>query len=329
MAKTKAKRRTSRSTSGRSSRGAAASRRGDRKPRGPRTRTAESAESGGAPSNRPVWRGTISFGLVSVPVALLPAERRTDIQLHMIDSRNLSRVRYERVNVETGEEVPWDQIVKGYEYSDGSYVVITEEELKKAAPRQTQAIDIEAFVELSEIDLTYFDRPYYVAPRPGGEKGYVLLRDVLRESGKAGVARVVIRTRQHLAALVGRDDVLVLNLLRFPQEIIPASRLELPEALAATRIGPAERTMAKSLVDSMTAPWRPKDYHDEFRDTLMKWIEERVRTGKVERVTEAEDTDEPPAPINIMDALRKSLDRTGHTGAADRSERKPPRRKAG
>lgn len=320
-------RRPSTTTSARSSRGTTATRRNGRK--APHARAAESAAPGSEPSNRPVWRGHISFGLVSVPVALLPAERRTDIQLHMIDSRNLSRVRYERVNVETGEEVPWNQIVKGYEYADGSYVVITEEELKKASPRQTQAIDIEAFVELSEIDLTYFDRPYYVAPGKGGEKGYVLLRDVLRESGKAGVARVVIRTRQHLAALVGRDDVLVLNLLRFPQEIIPAAHLELPAALASTRIGTAERTMAKSLVDSMTAPWRPKDYHDEFRGALMTWIEERVRTGKVERVTEAEDLDEPPAPINIMDALRRSLDRTGRAGAADRSASKAPRRIAG
>lgn len=327
MAKTNTNRRRSSTTSGRTSRRAAASRPGRRA--APRARADALAAPGVEPSNRPVWRGHISFGLVSVPAALLAAERRADIQLHMIDSRNLSRIRYERVNVETGEEVPWNQIVKGYEYADGSYVVITEEEIKKAAPRQTQAIDIEAFVDLSEIDLTYFDRPYYVTPRQGGEKGYVLLREVLRESGKAGVARVVIRTRQHLAALVGRDDVLVLNLLRFPQEIIPASRLDLPATLDAVRIGAAERTMAKSLVDSMTAPWRPKDYHDEFRGALMAWIEERVRTGKVERVTEAEDMDEPPAPINIMDALKRSLDRAGHAGAADRGERKAPRRKAG
>lgn len=287
---------------------------------------------------RPIWKGHISFGLVNIPVNLFPAERRTDIQLHMIDSRDLSRVRYERVNAETGEEVPWAQVVKGYEYADGNYVVVGEDELKKAAPKQTQTIAIEAFVNLNQIDLVYFDKPYYIAPAKGGEKGYALLREVLRESGRAGIAKVVIRTRQYIAAMVPRGDTLVLNLLRYSQEILPTKNLELPGSLKGVGVSAAEHKLARTLVDSMAAEWKPSEYQDEFRDSLMQWIQKRIKAGDVHEVHEGPtEADDAPAPISIMDALRKSLDKPNAVGgkgrlirpSASRTKRPSRKRKAG
>src|SRR4051812_24014796 len=155
--------------------------------------------------SRPIWKGHISFGLVNVPVVLHAAERRLgDLSFRMIDSRNSARVRYERVNEETGEEVPWDKIVKGYEYEDGNYVLMSEEELQNASPELTRSIEIEQFVNLDDIDIRYFDRPYVLVPGSKGEKGYVLLREAIKDSGKAGIAKVVIRARQYLAALISQ-----------------------------------------------------------------------------------------------------------------------------
>src|SRR5687768_13654643 len=164
--------------------------------------------------SRPIWKGHISFGLVNVPVVLNAAERRrADLSFRMIDSRNAARVRYERVNEETGEEVPWDKIVKGYEYEEGNYVLLSEEELENASAEMTRTIEIEEFVDLSEIDVRFFDRPYILAPGNKGDKGYVLLREAIQGAGKAGIAKVVIRARQYLAALIAQDDALVLELL--------------------------------------------------------------------------------------------------------------------
>ena len=166
--------------------------------------------------SRPIWKGHISFGLVNVPVILHAAERRAgDLSFRMIDSRNSARVRYERVNEETGEEVPWDKIVKGYEYEDGNYVLMSEEELEHASPEMTRTIEIEQFVDLDDIDIRYFDRPYVLVPGNKGEKGYVLLREAIRDAGKVGIAKVVIRARQYLAALIPQGDALVLELLRY------------------------------------------------------------------------------------------------------------------
>lgn len=265
---------------------------------------------------RPIWKGHITFGLVNVPVTLYPAENRTDLHLHMIDSRNFQRVRYERVNAETGQEVPWDQIVKGYEYSDGSYVVVDDEDLKRAAPEATKTVDIEAFVDLAEIDLTYFDKPYFLEPGKNGVKGYVLLRETLKQTGKAGIARVVIRTRQYLAAMVARNDALILNLLRYPQELRSAADLDLPGSLSEVGVKKPELNMAKTLVDSMTQKWDPSQYHDEYREALMSYIDKKIASGDVSESPEyAEDEEDAPEPINIMEALKRSV---AHAGSADR-----------
>lgn len=271
---------------------------------------------------RPIWKGHISFGLVNVPVTLYPAEQRTDLHLHMIDSRNMSRVRYERVNAETGAEVPWDQIVRGYEYDDGNYVILGEEDLRRAAPEATKTIDIETFVNLSDIDLTYFDKPYYLEPGKNGAKGYVLLRETLDRSGKAGIARVVIRTRQYLAALVARGDALVLNLLRYPQELRSAGDLDLPGSVSDVGVKKAEIDMARTLVESMATDWEPDQYHDEYRETLMKWIEQKAASGEIKESPPMAEEEDAPAPINIMELLKKSVAHSGAKPARSSSRKK-------
>ncbi len=290
---------------------------------------------------RPVWRGHISFGLVNIPVNLHTVEQRADMQLHLIDSRDQSRVVYERVNAETGQEVPWDTIVKGYEYSKGNYVILNDTELKRAAPEATKAIEIEAFVKLAEIDVKFFDKPYYVEPGKHGQKGYVLLREVLKESGQVGIARVVIRTRQYMAAVMPQGNLLVLELLRYAQELKEPTGLDIPTGSAKTSgVSAQELKIARTLVESMTAKWDAAKYHDEYRDALMKWIDKKVNAGDMAHPAESEqeENDDAPAPINFMELLKKSVEHSGRATPSKPAKRraktavasrKPARRKAG
>lgn len=272
---------------------------------------------------RPIWKGFISFGLVNVPVTLYPAEKRAELSFHLLDSANSSRVRYERVNSETGEEVPWSRIVKGFEYDKGNYVIVSDEDFKRAAPEATKTIDIETFVDIDEIDPIYFDKPYYLEPGKGGAKGYVLLRETLRDSNKVGIARVVIRTRQYLAAMAPRGDALALNLMRYQMEVRSTEDLDLPGSPSSVKVTKQELKMAQTLVDSMTRAWDPSEYHDEYREKLMSWIDERIEAGEFERAPEAEEPDHAPAPINLMEALKKSIAKPKPTA------KKSSRKKAG
>ena len=262
---------------------------------------------------RPVWKGHIGFGLVHVPVVLYPAEERTDLQLHMLDSRDNARVRYERVNADTGAEVPWNTIVKGYEYSDGNYVIMTEEELKRAVPEATRTIEIQTFVKEEDIDPVYFDKPYYLEPAKGADKGYVLLREAMKESGLVGIAQVVIRTRQYMAALMAKGDVLVLDLLRYAQEVRKTDDLKVPHGgVKAHGITAQEMKVARTLIDAMETGWKPEKYHDEYRAELMKWIHKRVKAGDLKHPAELPDEPEQEKPsLNFMDALKKSRGRAG------------------
>src|SRR3954467_1149745 len=231
---------------------------------GPVLRLVKLSDSGAPNMSRPIWKGHISFGLVNVPVVLNSAERRTNISFRMIDSRNSARIRYDRVNEETGEEVPWDKIVKGYEYEDGNYVLLSEEELENASPELTKTIEIEQFVDLKDIDIRYFDRPYMLVPDKKGEKGYVLLREAIAHSGKAGIAKVVIRGRQHLSALMSQGDALVLELLRFHQELIDIGEYDLPSGdLREYGVQKKEIELAEKLIAGMTAKWNAAKFHDE------------------------------------------------------------------
>ncbi|HEX5471541.1 MAG TPA: Ku protein [Lacipirellulaceae bacterium] len=258
--------------------------------------------------SRPIWKGHISFGLVNVPVVLNAAERKAEVRFHLLDSRNTARVRYERVNEETGEEVPWDKIVKGYEYDGDSYVLMSEEEIQNASPELTKTIEIEQFVDVNDIDIRYFERPYLLVPDKKAEKGYVLLREAIAESGKAGIAKVVIRGRQYLAAVIAQGNSLVLELLRFSQELIPISEFELPSAnLREYGVSNKEIELASKLISGMTAKWHPEKFHDEYRDALMKLVERKIKTGKTEVIEEVEEEAPRRQTINFMDVLKRSV----------------------
>jgi DNA end-binding protein Ku len=260
---------------------------------------------------RPLWKGTISFGLVSVPVALYTAEKSSsDLSFRLIDSRNAARVRYQRVNDETGEEVPWDAIVKGYEYNGGSYVLLSDEELENAAPDATGLIDIEQFVDVNDIGIVYFDKPYYLVPTKGGEKGYVLLREAMAQSGRVGIARIVIRSREHLAALMAEGDALILNLLRFQDELRAPSEYDFPDHdLEKHKINKKEIALAGQLIEGMTDEWKPEKFHDEYRDAIMKLIERKIESGQTEAIGVEEKREaEAAKTVNFMDALKKSVE---------------------
>lgn len=283
---------------------------------------------------RPIWNGTISFGLLNIPVQLYSGERSVDLHFRLLDSRDKNPVRYERVNVETGEEVPWKEIVKGFEYSKGSYVVIDEDEIRKEAPEATEAVEIEAFVARAAINPMYFEKPYYLVPGKKAEKGYVLLREVLSKTDKVGIARVVIRTRQYLAAMMPLDDALILNLMRFPQELVQPDEFSLPAGTAKSyRVTPKEVEMAAQLLDSMTVQWNPEDYADEFRVRLRKLIDDRVakQTGKKVKAAKVPVAAPPHASTNVVDfmaLLKRSLEKKGDAGAGKGKNPPAPAKRA-
>lgn len=271
-------------------------------------------------SSRPIWTGSISFGLLNIPVRLMPAERHTDLRFHLLDSRDRNRVRYERINAETGAEVPWKDVVKAYEYSKGSYVVLEEEDLKEAAPESKESVDIEAFVDAAAISLKHYDRPYFLVPAPKAEKGYVLLRETLKDQKLGGLARVVIRTREYLALVLPEDAALVLYLLRYPQELVDAGEYVFPDKpLKNYRIAPKELEMARQLVKSMVADWQPEQYRDEFRARLNKVISARMKKGGTRaRAPAAAPAKEAGSGkvVDFMALLQKSISEQRRTPAA-------------
>ena len=276
---------------------------------------------------RPIWTGTLSFGLLNVPISLMSGERRTDLHFKMLDSRDKQPVRYERVNAETGEEVPWKEIVKAFEYDKGSYVVIDAETLKEAAPESHESIDINAFVDVDEIAPSFFEKPYFLVPGKKAEKGYVLLRETLRKTKRVGIGHVVIRTREYLCAVMPQGDALLMILLRYPQELVDADEYNFPAASTkAYRISDAEFDMAEKLIKSMTSEWKPGDYKDEYRERLTKVIKSRMKSkGVVKSLPQDEDKLPDDASTNVVDfmsLLKKSLDSNKRT-PAKKSTSKP------
>jgi DNA end-binding protein Ku len=268
---------------------------------------------------RPIWTGTLSFGLLNVPVSLMPGERRTDLQFRMLDSRDRKPVRYERVNADTGEEVPWKDVVKAYEYDKGSYVVLEEADIKAAAPESHETVEVETFVDASDIDPRYFEKPYVLVPAKKAEKGYVLLRETLRGSARVGIARVVIRTREYLAAVMPQGDALVLMLLRYPQELVDPADYPLPQGKPSDyRVTAKELQMAEQLIDSMSGTWKPDDYRDEFRERLHAIIRTRVKgKGGKTRIEDEAEAAEGTATnvVDFMALLKQSLDAKKRTPA--------------
>lgn len=288
---------------------------------------------------RPIWTGSLSFGLLNVPVSLMAGERTVDLKFRMLDSRDKKPIRFERVNADTGEEVPWKDIVKAFEYDKGSYVVVDEDDIKSASPESHESIDVEAFVDAGDIDIRYFEKPYILVPGKKAEKGYVLLRDTLRKTKKIGIARVVIRTREYLSAVMPDGDALVLMLMRYPQELVDPADYALPQGKsAAYRITDKELQMAAQLIDSMSAKWNPADYRDEFRERLSEIIKKRVKSkGATTTVMDTHEQRED-ATTNVVDfmaLLEKSLKskgaavKAGQTASKARAPVKKTAQKAG
>ncbi len=255
-----------------------------------------------------IWSGTVSFGLVSIPVSLYAAEQTRELTFHLLDGRDMAKVRQKRVNEVTGEEVPWEEVVKGYELEDGSWVVVTDDDFRAADVEATQTIDILGAVEADAIGPEWFVKPYHLVPMKPGRKAYALLRDTLAETGRLAVARIVIRARQRLAALVPAGDTLVLEILRWPHELRQPTGLELPiagEEIATS----AEREMARTLVESMFVDWDPDAYADTYHDALLALISRKASEGEVSTPPEARGPEFEGEIIDMTELLRKSIER--------------------
>jgi DNA end-binding protein Ku len=278
---------------------------------------------------RAIWKGSISFGLVNIPIALFPASRTEELKFRLLRKKDLSPVNYKRVAEADGKEVSWHDIVKGYEYEKGKFVVINEEDFKRVDIEATQTVDIISFVELDEVNPVFFHKPYYMEPQKGGDRAYVLLRQALEETGKIGIAKVVIKTRQHLAAVKPQEKGLMLELMHFADELHEVEDFKLPHA---ADIGKKELDMAKSLIASMTEKWKPEDYRDEYREALEKMIEDKVEHGDKAAPAHAKPKHHPSNVIDLVKVLEESLGRSGHGkhgGKAKEKEKPAKARKKG
>jgi DNA end-binding protein Ku len=279
-------------------------------------------------AQRSLWRGAISFGLIYVPVELYSAAREHALNLHFLDSRDFAPVGYERINKNTGKSVDWPHIVKGYEYEKGRYVALSEADFKHANVKASETIDISGFTHAADISPIYYQTPYYLIPRKGGEKVYALLTDALRTSGKVAVATFVMRGRQHLCVVTPVQNSLTLITLRFPEEILPA--VKPPATLNSKSAKPkdAELAMARKLVAEMTTAWKPQQFHDTYREDLLKRIREKISKNQIHDLASEPKVQRPKAEvIDLMDALKNSLSlRSKHAARAAPKSAKPRKR---
>lgn len=259
---------------------------------------------------RAIWKGAISFGLVNIPIALYPATRREELKFRLLRGKDLSPVNYKRVAEADGKEVPWDDIVKGYEYDKGKFVVLKDEDFARVDVEATQTVDITDFVKLEEVNPVFFHKPYYMEPEKGGDKAYVLLREALRETGKIAIAKVVIKTRQYLAAVKPQENGLMLELMHFADELIDVDEFKVP---TSRDLGKKEREMAKALVASMSGKWDPDKYRDDYKDALEKLIEEKIEKGDEEITAKPVRRPKATNVIDLVSVLQKSLAQTGGT----------------
>jgi DNA end-binding protein Ku len=281
---------------------------------------------------RAIWKGSISFGLVNIPIALYPATRKEDLKFRLLRASDHSPVSYKRVAAADGKEVPWEEIVKGYEYEKGKFVVLNEKDFQRVDLEATQTVDIQDFVDIDEIDPMYFYKPYYLEPQKGGDKAYTLLREALADGKKVGIAKVVIKTRQYLAGVKALKHALVLELMHFAEELSDAEKLNVPKTL---EIGKREKDMAKALVDSMTSKWDPEKYHDDYREALLEVIEEKVEAGGKELEAKPTKAPTPTKVIDLVAVLQQSLaqsqnakKKAGKTAAAKKSTKQASRKAA-
>ena len=274
---------------------------------------------------RPIWKGQISFGLVNIPVVLYSAEEPSDgVKFHFIDKKNHARVRNQRVNEKTGKPVEWGDIERGYELEDGTYIIFSDEELDKLEVEANQSVEISAFVDFASIKPSYFSKPYYLIPEKRGRKGYVILREALKAEKKVGVAKVVVRTREYLAALSPEGEGLMLYLLRYEYELREPSPKDLPGLdLKEAGVTTKELEIAGQLIETMSADWNPKAYKDEYREALMNWIDERAKKGGTHAPTADGEAAAPSGEvIDIMSLLKASMEKAKSSDIAHSETRK-------
>jgi len=277
---------------------------------------------------RAIWKGSISFGLVNIPIALYPATRREELKFRLLRKTDLSPVNYKRVAEKDGREVPWDEIVKGYEYEKGKYVVLTDDDFKEAALESSRTIDILDFVREDEIDPRFFETPYYLLPTKGGDKPYALLREAMRKSGVIGVGKVIIRRSQHLAGVRVVGDALVLEIMRFANELVDTTEFSFPGTDA---IREQEMAMATQLVENLAETFDPEKYTDDYRANLMKLIRAKMKGKKVTAAEPLPD-DEDSKVLDLMARLQASLEegRAAKAGSGEKKRvAKTPRKSTG
>lgn len=279
---------------------------------------------------RAIWKGAISFGLVNVPIALYPASEEIGIDFDWLDQRSMDPVGYKRINKRTGKAIEGDDIVKGIKQDDGDYVVLSDEQVKAAYPKSTQVIEIETFVKAAEIDLVLLEKPYYLEPSgKGADKVYALLRESMREAGVVGIARVVMHTKEHLAALMPAGPALILNTIRWASEIRPMSELKLPaEGKAAANLKPGDLKMAAQLISNMTGKWKPADYTETFSAAVHELVKRKIKAGETESVTPVEDASTEERSSNVIDLtelLARSLKRKTDTATSRASANAKPK----
>jgi DNA end-binding protein Ku len=255
---------------------------------------------------RALWKGSIAFGLVNIPIELHTAIRNHRPKFRMLHAKDKSPVKFERVCLREGEPVAWEDLVKGYEYQKGHFVVLTKEDFQAAALEKTRTVDIIDFVKAEEIDDRFFETPYYLTPAKGGERAYALLRDAIRETGRIGIAKFILRDAQHLAALEVIDDALVLTMMRFTDELVDANQYQFPSS-AGIRKG--ELDMAKALVESLAAEWDPAKYTDQYRENLLRIIQSKLKGKEVARAPASEPRQ--AEVVDLMERLRRSLQQAG------------------
>ena len=271
---------------------------------------------------RAIWKGAISFSLVNIPISLYPATRSEDLKFRLLRKSDLSPINYKRVAELDGKEVPWEEIVKGYEYEKGKFVILKDEDFKRADVEATQSVEIVQFVQIDEIDPIFYDRPYYLEPQKKGEKAYALLREALKTSGKVGIAKVVIKTRQHLASIKPEKSALVLELMHFAEELIDYHQLQIPGQLP---VGAKELDMANELIERMTGKWEPDKYQDEYKHALLDLINKKIQAGGELSGAAPASKRKTTNVIDLVSVLQESLAHAGKGKAKKKTARKAKR----
>jgi DNA end-binding protein Ku len=259
-----------------------------------------------------IWKGTISFGLLNIPIALQTAEQDKELHFSMLDRRDMSPIKFKRVNEKTGREVPHEDIAKAYQIKKGDYVLVEEKDFLKANPKATQTVDIEDFVALNEIDPLLFDKPYYIVPQKDAEKGYFLLRDALAKTKQVAIAKIVLRTKQHLVAIMPRGEYLVLEMLRFSHQVLEENEAQYLKGIRrGKQYSQRELKMAMDVIESMSSPWTPDKYKDTYYSDLIKRIQSKAKQGSefIEETGEEEKRPEPTTPEDLVPLLKESLQR--------------------